>query len=174
MVCWSVAPTPPGHLNLKHRVFGPRMVATSLLPRLLWPFLFWDPTKEVHAPGRGGASAPSPGRPGEARAPCTPGLSSWGREAEGWGTSSGGRVGEKPSDGSLGRTGPLPRVPPARRASRPRCPPPAGQLQEGASLPAGPGPGPARTHSQRHGSHHLARWTLWLRSPWTPPSDSSH
>lgn len=118
----------------------------SLLLRRLWASFFWDPTKEVQdALGRRGAGAPYPGSPGQAWAPSTPRVSSWGPDAQGWRTSSrwGARVREKPSHGWF----PWRHQSPPSGAASPQGPQPLSPAPcreaPGGSAPPGPLPGPA-------------------------------
>ena len=170
-MCWPVVPTPPLHISLKQCLYGPRMGVPSPLPRLLWVSYFRDPTKRSPRSWQSRGRHPLPWQPGEVGAPCTPlpilpGPGCGGLGNFLWGARGAGALRWVPrAPCRLSRRTPSPRGRPLPGGSwrgRPARPPPL------------PSQAPARTHSRSLGSHHLARWTLWPRSPWAPLSDSSH
>lgn len=160
-MCGSAVPTPPWQVSLKHSAYlapGWRSPASSPAP--FRPLPFRSPEEDPHS-GRG------LGRWGLSACPW-PGLGTRGLGNFLWGARGGGAP-----DGSW-------RTPPpasAHLGAPPAGPPPISRPLPGSSgrgRPARLGHRARRTHSRRLGSHHLARWTLWPRSPWAPLSDSSH
>ena len=169
-IFWSLAPhSTPARKPQTEYLFGPRMMVPSPLSRLVWVPSFWNLIKRSPRCRQRRGGLPRPRQPGEIGAPCPtprpillrPGCRGLGNFL--WGARGGG---------ALRWVLPAHPLPPRLQGPQPpRHPLPGGS---GRGRPARPGVTAPPAHSRRLGSHHLAQWTLWPRSPWAPLSDSSH